>query len=340
MQVIHRMWKRQDAVAAPYRSSLGPPMNKGVTQLPSRASGSADRIDRIVLEFGRLVLIAAGAMAIFVGVCLLPILFRFASPPLYDYNLLHLDEILAGGHPTFVVAHFAAIHPMVLSFMMAVYAALPYALAVMFILASYFPRKIHPVSALLFIVGTACAGAAVYFLCPGGGPKVCAHSLGVTNFPLADITVTTLRTIPCPIGAPFNATPSLHCAWAILFLLALRPFGRWMTIATSIFVVLTAISTMAIGEHYAVDLIASLPFTLAVYAVVNRRYVPASIGAVTIILWQLSARFLQVAGPAFVILVPAALLCGVYLFGDMQPRNRTQASKSKPALCRSVEAVQ
>jgi hypothetical protein len=113
-----------------------------------------------------------------------------------------------------------------------------------------------------------------------------------------------------------------------------------MTVVTGIFVVLTAISTMAIGEHYAVDLIASLPFTLMVYAAANRRYLPASIGALTIILWQLSARFLQVAEPAFVILVPAALSCGVYLFSDMQPRNRAQASKSKPALCPSVEAVQ
>jgi hypothetical protein len=238
------------------------------------------------------------------------------------------------------VAHFAATHRVLLFLMITVYSTLAYALVGMFILASYFPEKIHPGRALFYILGTACAGAAMYFLCPGGGPKVCAHSLGVTNFPLADMTVTTLRTIPCPIGAPFNATPSLHCAWAILLLLALRPFGRWMTFAASIFLVLTAISTMAVGEHYAVDLIASLPFTLAIYAAANRRYVPASIGALTIILWQLSARFLQVAEPAFVILVPAALSCGGYLFGNMQPRNRTQVSKSKPVLCQSVEAVQ
>jgi len=167
-----------------------------------------------------------------------------------------------------------------------------------------------------------------------------AHVLGILNYPLTDIAPAPLQTIPCPVGTAFNATPSLHCAWAFLLFLAMRSLGRWITVVTGIFVMLTAISTMAVGEHYAVDLIAALPFTLMVYAVVNRRYLPASIGAVTIILWQLSARFLQVAEPAFVILVPVALLCGVYLFGDMQPRNRARTSKSKPALCQSVEAVQ
>jgi hypothetical protein len=298
----------------------------------------------MVVQFGRLVLIAAMVITIIVGVLainwVIPRLFGFVTPPLYDYNLLHLDEILTGGHPTFVMAHFAVIHPMVLSFLRTVYGLLSWALTVMFLLAVYCPQRIHPVSAFIFTFGTACAGGAMYALCPAGGPIICAHSLGVASFPLADMTAASSRTIPCPVGAPFNATPSLHFAWAMLVFLALRPFGRWMAIVTGAFAVLTAISTLAIGEHYAVDLIASLPFTLAIYGAANRRYLLASIGAVTIILWQLSARFLQVAEPAFVILVPAALLCGVYLFGDMQPRNRTQAPKSKPALCPSVEAVQ
>lgn len=295
------------------------------------------------MQFGRLVLIVGLVMTISVGVLainwVIPRLFGFATPPLYDRNLLHLDEILTGGHAAFFVAHLAVIHPTVLSFLRTVYDGLSWALAVMFLLAVYYPHRIDPVSAFVFTFGTACAGGAMYALCPAASPAVLAHAVGVSNYPLTDIVSNTLRTIPCPVGVMFNATPSLHFAWAMLVFLALRPFGRWMAIVTGAFAVLTAISTLAVGEHYAVDLIASLPFTLAIYAAANRRYLPASVGAVTIVLWQLSARFLQVAAPAFVILVPAALLCGVYLFGNMQPRNRTQASKSKPALCPSVEAV-
>ncbi|MGD0617839.1 MAG: phosphatase PAP2 family protein [Bryobacteraceae bacterium] len=311
-----------------------------MTRLLSRASWSNDKIDRMVVQFGRLVLIAAMVITMTVGVLgIIPRLFGFVAPPLYDYNLLHLDEILTGGHPVFLVAHFAVIHPTVLSFLRTVYAGLSWALALMFLLAVYYPHRIHPVSAFVFTLGTACAGGAMYALCPAGGPIVCAHSLGVANFPMADMTAVSSRTIPCPAGAPFNATPSLHFAWAMLVFLALRPFGRWMAIVTGAFAVLTAISTLAIGEHYAVDLIASLPFTLAIYGLANRRYAAASVGGATIIAWQLCVRFLPVAGAAFVILAPAALLCGVHLFGKIRPSTQSVASRSRKTLGQPAEAM-
>jgi hypothetical protein len=149
-------------------------------------------------------------MTIFACASLFPRLFGFATPPLYDYYLLHLDEILMGGHPSFVVAHFAAVHPAVFSVIYVVYHTLSYVLVAMFLLAVCFPRRIHPGRALFYILGTACAGAAMYVLCPAASPAVLAHVVGIPNYPLIDIAPAPLRTIPCPVGTAFNATPSLH----------------------------------------------------------------------------------------------------------------------------------
>jgi hypothetical protein len=177
-------------------------MNKGVTQLPSRATGSTDRIDRIIVKIGRLVLIVGVAMTIFAGASLLPRLFDFATPPLYDRNLLHLDEILTGGHPAFLVAHFAAVHPLVFSVMYVVYHTLSYALVAMFLLAVCFPRRIHPGRALFYIFGTACAGAAMYVVCPAASPKVSRPCPRHPQLPLD-------RHSACPVAN--NPLSGWHC---------------------------------------------------------------------------------------------------------------------------------
>ena len=60
---------------------------------------------------------------------------------------------------------------------------------------------------------------------------------------------------------PRNCFPSMHLGWALLVALnARRPV--WRSIAWA-FTVLTAVATVGLGEHYYVDLIATVPFCLA-----------------------------------------------------------------------------
>jgi hypothetical protein len=65
---------------------------------------------------------------------------------------------------------------------------------------------------------------------------------------------------PAHVGdpsAPRNCMPSMHLTWALLMYTNSRGWMRWPTGA---FVGLTALATLATGEHYLPDLIAALPW--------------------------------------------------------------------------------
>ena len=59
-------------------------------------------------------------------------------------------------------------------------------------------------------------------------------------------------------NAPRNCMPSMHLTWALLMFINSKGLMRY---ATGIFLFLTAVATLATGEHYVVDLIAALPWT-------------------------------------------------------------------------------
>jgi len=65
------------------------------------------------------------------------------------------------------------------------------------------------------------------------------------------------------IGQPAarDCVPSLHWTWSLLFLIY---SSRRMMLPMAIFAFLTAAATMGLGEHYAIDLVAALPFTAAI----------------------------------------------------------------------------
>ena len=65
-----------------------------------------------------------------------------------------------------------------------------------------------------------------------------------------------------PLSAPDNCMPSMHLTWALLIAINARSLrlrlGLW------IYVGLTVASTLALREHYLVDLIAAVPYTIAI----------------------------------------------------------------------------
>jgi len=72
------------------------------------------------------------------------------------------------------------------------------------------------------------------------------------------------------VRIPRNCLPSLHFGWALLLLWNCR--GRAVQAFSSIFLFLTALATVGLGEHYFVDLLASVPFCAAVEAVASSKY--------------------------------------------------------------------
>lgn len=70
---------------------------------------------------------------------------------------------------------------------------------------------------------------------------------------------------PIWVGTPNairNCMPSLHLTWALLIWIFASRRARWPMLA---FLILTAVATMGLGEHYFIDLVAAVPFTTLVY---------------------------------------------------------------------------
>lgn len=98
-------------------------------------------------------------------------------------------------------------------------------------------------------------------------------------------------------SAPRNAMPSLHVTWALLVFWICRDLrrGRWIAGA---FLICTALSTLAVGEHYLVDVIVAFPFALIVWQVCvgegsfgnPRRVLSIMGGGLMLLLWLASIR--------------------------------------------------
>ncbi|SRR5712692_168188 len=71
-----------------------------------------------------------------------------------------------------------------------------------------------------------------------------------------------------PTSAPDNCMPSMHLTWALL--IALNARSMRLRIGLWVYVALMAIATLALREHYLIDLIAAIPYTLAVQWMASR----------------------------------------------------------------------
>jgi PAP2 superfamily len=91
---------------------------------------------------------------------------------------------------------------------------------------------------------------------------------------LASMAIAGVLVIPCylllpavgpihvgDVNAPRNCMPSMHLTWALFMAINSRGWARW---AACIFVAITALATLATGEHYLPDLLAALPWSWAI----------------------------------------------------------------------------
>ena len=126
------------------------------------------------------------------------------------------------------------------------------------------PADASRLARLLTAVGL--AGYCLYSFCPAAGSEVVFGS----KFPFHPPDIASLSLEPIRIElAPRNFMPSLHTAWCLAILWSARGLGRvWRTILTVV-VGLTLVYTLSC--HYFVDMVAAVPFTLAVYAAVESR---------------------------------------------------------------------
>jgi len=129
-------------------------------------------------------------------------------------------------------------------------------------------------------------GCALYFVMPGLGPAVAFDA----NYPggLPDPAAVPLALFPASVMEPRNAMPSLHTTWAFLIAIIAWRIGRVPRIVGVLNLAATVIATLGMREHYLVDVVVAVPFTLAVHALLSlhdgtgwrNRAIAAAIGGV------------------------------------------------------------
>jgi hypothetical protein len=173
--------------------------------------------------------------------------------PKYDLFVYAFDRHL--GSPSFVVGTVCGLHPVLFSLLNWAYTALPIMVTLVLLSYAWAGYSLNePVTAFLFNVLLA---PFLYLLIPVAGPRY-----AFASFPREPALIS-LHLMP--LHAPPNGIPSVHMSTAILIVrFAWRwKIGRWFAV---LYLVATIISTMAVGEHYAIDLLAGIPYALGVLA--------------------------------------------------------------------------
>jgi PAP2 superfamily len=172
-------------------------------------------------------------------------------------------------------------------------------LVIMFTYARQLVRNRNlAMTAFLAFVVAGPLGVVFYNLIPAGGPL----NLFGSRFPFDPMTTEQVRQLPLhalAIGGPRNAFPSLHLAWALLICWYSDGLSRWTKVVFFVFLVGTVISTLALGEHYFVDLVTAFPFALMIQAACAlnvpisnaRRFVPLVSGALLMLGWMILLRW-------------------------------------------------
>jgi hypothetical protein len=223
-------------------------------------------------------------------------------PKTYDYFLYAFDASL-GWQPSFWMGRaFQAHAPLRLA------SAITYDIILIVIACFYFAqiagRKRFQVDVIKLFLGTLFVGTMLYHLCPAAGP---IYAFGKA-FPLhePDISSILSQTILLNHG-PRNAMPSLHLACALLVWWNSRPWGNWGRVLAGAFLLLTTFATLGLGEHYLIDLVVAVPFSVAVSAActgsvpmqsIERRLALAGGGLLTLV-WLLLFRSAVKWAPGF-----------------------------------------
>lgn len=209
--------------------------------------------------------LAPGAPAAEMALLTVPLTFIYAQDvlsrgtlPLYDQYFFLADAWL--GQPGFVVGRLFARWPWLALPCTAAYRVVPIVLTLAY-LSTHRRRELLRALLLSGALGIVCYG-----LAPAAGPRFTFPAYpwhGVVDVP-RPLFIT---------GAIPNCMPSLHLTWALLA----AHYSRWR-LAMWALAVLTGVATLGLGEHYAIDLMAAVPFTALLVWLAGRTWTAAPAG--------------------------------------------------------------
>ena len=184
-------------------------------------------------------------------------------PVTFDLGAYQFDAML-GFQPSATLALIAQSVPWLLALLGTAYHFQPYGISMLYAMQRVAPRP-QPFSIIAFQAASALLSALLlYHLYPVAGP---AYAFGAA-FPAALPAGPELDAIRSLVtrGAR-NGVPSMHFAWALALWLSSRALGvPWVRALFAAWLGLTVLSTLALGEHYLVDLVVAVPLVIGVAA--------------------------------------------------------------------------
>jgi len=213
-------------------------------------------------------------------------------PQTYDLYLYFADQ--GFGLPFCAwTGHFLAHRPALSRVCGLVYESLPLALSLLY---AYQRGGSHPlpIRVLPAFLGGGLAVYLLYNILPAAGPLYIFGAAFPDHLPLSP----GLHLAAIGSGAR-NAIPSMHVACVLLVFWNCRRISRWAYAAAGFYLACTALACLGFGEHYLIDLVAGVPFALALQAVcapATLRALPEwkqsiAVGLALTLIWIATVRF-------------------------------------------------
>ncbi|MFN0317910.1 MAG: fused MFS/spermidine synthase, partial [Burkholderiales bacterium] len=295
-----------------------------------------------------LVTVFACLIAFTISLCL-----NFAAglqPGTFDLLTFHVDASL-GFQPSIVLALYGVVLPGFKTLVASAYAGVALIFPVMYAMQLNSPHA-PPVNFVkVWAVGILVVYF-TYFLYPIAGP---IYTFGDKMFPAFVPSLDFLRTeVTTTSPTPRNGMPSMHFGWALLFwmnagLLPQPKLAKFLRAFAAVFLALTGLATLTLGEHYLVDLVVAVPFSVALQALCTdvlpwthaARRNAVVIGFGVALAWMLSLRFgaqwfIDVGGLTWIATI-ATLAISIALFRPLARHSRAACENALPMPLTHIE---
>ena len=239
----------------------------------------------------------AATLIFFVGSAVHTLIAGFFRQHTYDLYAYAMDGSF-GAQPSFVAGQM--IHGKVWPTYAVVITYELVVIAIAAFYAAFMSRRERPLWELIeLLFGASLLGYVFYSVFPATGPGYVFGMFPSDPVSFEQLKHFTPQSIPISMHFPRNAVPSLHLGWALLIWWNSRSLPKWSQVMAGLFVLGTAFSALAIGEHYLFDFLVAMPFALMVQSLMIRtvkitdrsRWVPAVFGLVVFLIWLAIGRF-------------------------------------------------
>jgi len=187
------------------------------------------------------------------------------------------------GYPEVPLGKLFAVYPALILGSIIMYLALPTLFVILYLaLPEEMRRKYLAAIALTGIIILP-----LYYLCPGAGPAYVFPG----HFPWSLPVALSPHRVFLRGLVDLNTTPSGHAAWAfLLFWFAHKYCTKWVAAIFGSIAAATAIAILGLGEHYLIDIILAVPYTVAIWALVERQWKRAAINMAVLLAWMVALR--------------------------------------------------